>query len=124
MEKKMGSTKYGEITVFGKKNCGLCEAAKDKLRMLELPFNFVDIGPLAEHHEGWRNDGSIEALAANAIFDGHLPIIKMGKKLHTYPQAMRIIKEGDAKSQIKTTTAPTACPVGAGRELVTALIAS
>lgn len=115
----MGSTRYGEITVFGKKNCGLCEAAKDKLRMLELPFNFVDIAPLVEYHDGWRADGSVEALAANAAFDGHLPIIKMGAKLHTYPQAMKIIKEGDAKA--KTIAAPAAAHVGSAREFAPAM---
>ncbi|MEN6550182.1 MAG: glutaredoxin domain-containing protein [Armatimonadia bacterium] len=107
----MRSTKSGEITLFGKKNCGLCTAAKDKLRLMGLPFEFVDIGPLVEHHDGWRNDGSVEALAASTMFEGHLPIFKIAGRFYSYPEAMRLLKGQLQTERPRTSAAPLAAPV-------------
>lgn len=121
-EGRMLSTKSGNITVFGKKNCGLCSAAKDKLRLMELPFEFVDIGPLVEHHEGWRTDGSVEARALSAMFDGHLPILKLDNLPCSYPEAMRLLKAQAAAAQAKSVASaePMAAPVRLERELAPA----
>lgn len=113
-EELMRSTKSGEgIVLFGKKNCNLCTAAKDKLRLLGLDFSFIDLTPLVEHHEGWRTDGSVEALAVSTVFDGHLPIFKIAGRLYSYPEAMRTLKAQLPAEPVRpaTSAAPAAAPV-------------
>ena len=87
----MGSTKYGEITVFGKKNCGLCEAAKDKLRRMGFEYAEHNLSYHIQHHDGWREDGSVEAMAAHTLLNT-LPIFKVEEEFLDYPGAMRELK--------------------------------
>lgn len=82
------------LTVYGKDNCGLCEAAKDKLRKMDVPFESKNIEDHTEHHDGWREDHSCEILAAYMLLDT-LPVIKDGSDYVSYPQLMRRMKRRD-----------------------------
>lgn len=78
------------ITVFGKAGCGICESVKDKLGILNLSFDYVDIEQLAM---GWRGNGVLDALAWYYLHDT-LPAIRIDGVFMTYPEAMKKLKGG------------------------------
>jgi len=80
------------IIVYGKKHCGKCEAAKDKLRKMGFPYEMRDLEHFTTPHEGWRTDGSVELLAASSSLDGTLPILNVEGDLLDYPSAMKRLK--------------------------------
>ena len=80
------------IKVYGKEGCGRCTAAKDKLKMMGFKYEEHDLRYHTALHDNWRNDGSIELLAAHAE-DDSLPLIRIGEKFHDYAGAMKALKE-------------------------------
>ncbi len=80
------------IDIYAKKECGICASAKEKLRLMGLPHKTFDLDKVMEHHEGWREDGSVEVLAAYAMLDSHVPVICIDGEYHDYPGAMRFLK--------------------------------
>lgn len=86
-----------EIKVFGKKDCGLCESAKNKLKLMELEFGSYDIEEFTSYHEGWRTDGSVEVQACYRDINT-LPVLMLDGKAMGYPQAMKQLKKRAAPS--------------------------
>lgn len=82
-----------QIQIFGKKNCNICEKAKEKLRLLGLDFKYSEIEKHTTYHDGWTEDGSVEVMAAYSMYQT-LPIICIDGNYVDYPTAMRIIKSG------------------------------
>lgn len=80
------------VEVYSKKGCRICDAAKDKLERLGVLFRTFDLQEIIAHHSGWREDGSIEVLAAYAMIDNRMPVIRIGGEFHDYPGAMRRLK--------------------------------
>ena len=79
------------IEVYGKKGCGKCEAAKDKLRRMGFEYKEHSLAYHIAHHENWRNDGSVEVMAAHTLLDT-MPLLKIGSEIMDYPGAMRMLK--------------------------------
>ena len=80
------------IKVYGKPGCGLCEAAKQKLKMMGLEYQSLNLADYTELHEGWRQDRSCEILAAYRLID-KMPVVEIDGEYHDYPTAMRQLKE-------------------------------
>ena len=80
------------IRVYGKPGCGLCEAAKQKLKMLGFEYQSFNLADYTEFHEGWRSDRSCEILAAYRLID-KMPVVEIDGGYHDYPSAMRLLKE-------------------------------
>jgi glutaredoxin len=80
------------VNLYGKKDCGLCESAKDKLKKLEVNFQVFELTKFTEHHEGWRDDESVEVLACYSDI-ATLPVIAVDGKAMNYPTAMKLLKE-------------------------------
>ena len=80
------------VHLFGKKGCGKCESAKDKLHRLGVTYKYHDIEYHSTHHEGWKEDGSTKAVAAYFEKDT-LPIFCIDGVWHDYPGAMRELKK-------------------------------
>jgi glutaredoxin len=80
------------IKVYGKPGCGLCSAAKEKLSMLGLEYQSLNLAGYTEFHEGWRNDRSCEILAAYRLID-KMPVVEIDGGFHDYPSAMRLLKD-------------------------------
>ncbi len=83
------------IDVYSKKKCGICSSAKEKLRLMGLAYKTFDLDSAIETHEGWREDGSVEVLAAYTMLDNHVPVICIDGEYHDYPGAMRFLKRLD-----------------------------
>ena len=81
-----------EIVVYGKENCGLCEAAKKKLEIMGVEYCSQSIESIMEHHEGWRDDGACAVSAMYALKET-LPIIQLDGVVMTYPQTMKALKQ-------------------------------
>lgn len=81
------------IAVFSKQGCGKCQAAKEKIRLMNLSYEEHDIEYHTTLHEGWRQDGSVEILSAYTDMDT-LPLIRINGQFHDYSGAMRVLKEG------------------------------
>ena len=88
----------GMVSIYGKKECALCEAAKSKLRMMGVLFESFEIKGFLEHHDGWRNDGSVEIQACyQDIYT--LPVILIDGKAMSYPAAMKLLKPRVKKAE-------------------------
>ena len=76
-----------DVFVYGKKGCGKCEAAKEKLELMGVPYEFRKMKDVL--------DGKIpdkEALVRYALADQELPILVIYGKGYTYPEAMKVLK--------------------------------
>jgi len=92
-----------EITVYSKEKCGKCEAAKEKLEKMGFEYTVEDLEKASEHHEGWRDDGTINLMAAMVLLTptgdpkDALPKIRIGKEYFDYSGAMKELKRRKKK---------------------------
>ena len=77
------------IEVYGKKGCGKCEAAKDKLSRMGFDYKTIDLED--PFPSGWRSNNTTSAMAQYLV-DGTLPIIAIDNEVLSYPQAMKKLK--------------------------------
>jgi len=87
-----------KVRIYSKKDCGICKAAKQKLEILGVKYEEYDLSYYLELHEGWREDGSVEIMAAHATLDT-LPLIRVDESFHDYPTAMKILKNKSQQAQ-------------------------
>ncbi len=80
------------IHIFSKDGCGKCEAAKDKLKKMGFDYKEHNLEYHVEHHEGWRDDGSVDVMAAHSLMDT-LPLFQVNDDFLDYPSAMRKLKK-------------------------------
>jgi glutaredoxin len=92
------------VKVYGKPGCGLCEAAKDKLKKMGLKYEALNLSDFTELHDGWREDNSCEVLAAYMLLD-KLPVVEINGQYMDYPSAMRQLKKRSPVMEKRATTA-------------------
>lgn len=80
------------VLVIGKKKCAVCDAAKNKLELLKIPYDFIDLEEARTPHAGWRTDGSVDALAFFSINNDRVPTIVIDNVTYTYSAAMAHLK--------------------------------
>lgn len=80
------------VEIYGKQNCGLCSAAKDKMERMKIPYEFHDVDVFTNPHEGWRTDGSVDRLAMLALNNFTVPTIVIDGAPFTYSAAMARLK--------------------------------
>ena len=80
------------VELYSMEGCGFCSKAKQKLDILGFPYTDVDINERIKFRPGWREDGSVELLAAFAMADNHPPVIRVGGEYHGYSKAMQVLK--------------------------------
>jgi glutaredoxin len=81
------------VVLYGKKDCGICASAEDKLQRMGVPYEKRDIDYYSNPHEGWRNDESTDVMAMNCLINNHIPMIVVNGKPYDYSGAMRTIKD-------------------------------
>ena len=79
------------IHVYSKPDCGKCEAAKSKLKMMGFSYTEHSLEYHVTHHDGWRQDGSADVMAAHTQMDT-LPLFRLGETFLDYPDAMKALK--------------------------------
>ncbi|MDR2390457.1 MAG: glutaredoxin [Planctomycetota bacterium] len=80
------------IKVYSKPGCGKCAAAKSKLQLMGFDYTEHDLAYHITLHDGWRQDGSADVMAAHTMLDT-LPIFRLDDEFHDYPSAMRKLKD-------------------------------
>ena len=85
-----------KIEVYSKEDCGLCEAAKEKLKLMNLPYEEHDLEYHIAYHEDWREDGSIDVLTARSDLNT-IPLFKIDGEFYAYAEAMKVIKKKTAE---------------------------
>lgn len=80
------------VQIYGKPGCQICEVAKEKMRLLQVEFEFRNIEKALELHDGWRTDGSVAVMAAYHSHNLALPIIFIDGVDYNYPGAMKELK--------------------------------
>ena len=90
------------VNVYGKLDgsCKLCEAAKDKLKMLNVKFTSFELSHYAALHDGWRSDESVEVLACYSDINTY-PVITINGKAMSYPEAIKRLKSNVAPKPAK-----------------------
>lgn len=93
-----------KVNVYGKLDgsCGLCEAAKSKLRLMEIPFQCFELADTVAPHDGWRDDESVEVMTVYSDIDTY-PVITVNGKGMSYPEAMKALKKHPASMPSRTT---------------------
>jgi glutaredoxin len=81
-----------EIIVYGKKKCGKCEAAKDKLTRMGFSYISKDLDYFTSLHDGWRTDGSVQIRAESSFLEETVPMICIDDRFFDYPTAMKFLK--------------------------------
>lgn len=81
------------VRIYGKEECGKCEAAKEKLTRLGVEYEFVYADEIMTPYH-WMIDPQ-EAREVQAIYSqtDTLPIIRIDDTYHTYPEAMAALKK-------------------------------
>lgn len=80
------------VVVYSKTDCTICEAAKDKLKRMELPFEVRDFDQIGLPVPDWRTNGAVEASAYSAQNGGKAPILLINGMPFNYPEAMSELK--------------------------------
>ena len=80
------------VEIYGKKDCGLCLAAKDKMRIMKIPCEVFDVEEIKQGRESWRTDGSVERLARLAYNNFRIPTIVIDGMPYEYSAAMAKLK--------------------------------
>ena len=75
------------VTVWGKDGCGRCEDMFKKIKeRYTIPVNYKDMQFYFDVsdgvHDGWRKDGTIDAMAAYQQLDLAVPIMQVGDKFY------------------------------------------
>lgn len=81
------------VELYGKKNCGICESAKDKMARLKIDYEFFDVDEFTSAAEGWREDGSVNRVALLALNNNSVPTIVIDNVPYTYSKAMAVLKQ-------------------------------
>lgn len=88
-----------EVTIYGKKECGLCDSAKEKMGLLGVGYKFVD---LMQPGDQWRKEGVAEARAYYESLDNQtLPIMCLDGKHMLLPMCVKTIKEMNKQRKVQ-----------------------
>lgn len=103
-----------EIIVYAKKNCGICEGLKDKLRKnLKVAFTECDLDLALQASDTWRDDGSVELSAQHAAINAQIPMILIDGQVYHYAAALKEIKRRLTEGE--KATVPVTVP-GSGKD--------
>jgi hypothetical protein len=81
------------IIVFSKKNCGLCDALKDKLkRIFKVEFVERDIEEALAPGENWRETDVEKVTALHCMVNNKIPMCVIDEVPYDYVGALRVLK--------------------------------
>ena len=80
------------IAIYSKKDCGKCKSAKEKLERMNLHYEEHDMEYHTTYHENWRDDDSVDVLAAHSDMN-ILPLLCVDGVFYDYPEAIKVIKD-------------------------------
>jgi len=85
-----------QITIYGKKGCGKCTAAKDKMRLMGVEYTSANLADFINPTEGWRDGPHREVLAwaadQNASLGDAMPAIQINDRVYDYSGGIKEIR--------------------------------
>lgn len=80
--------------VYGMESCNKCELAKEKLvKHFKIEFEEKSYNNYVTFHDGWREDGSIDVMAARCFHgENAVPLISHNGTIYSYPGLVRTLK--------------------------------
>ena len=82
-----------QIEIFGREKCGICQRFAKRVEEMGFSYNKYNIDNYIVLHDNWRNDGSVEIMAAmHALNNSYPPVIKVNKKFRTFSEAINLLK--------------------------------
>lgn len=81
------------ITIYGKSGCKRCEAAKEKMKLLGVEYDQVNID---KPPDDWRKNGIVDAMAWACRQGGNhipVPIICIDGQHYGYSDGMKALKK-------------------------------
>ena len=96
------------LRLYGKKGCGKCKSAKEKLDRLGVEWEYVD---LESPGLGWRNNGTALAMA---YYNQHeeLPVFIDGQWIGGYPETMKRLKDESKNKKAEKENCGEGCEEG------------
>ena len=83
-----------QVTLYGKTGCQKCDAAKQKLSIMDIPYTFFDLANLRDCYER-RFDGSTDGMAEYERRDASdLPLMLIDGKWFGYSDGIAYLKKG------------------------------
>lgn len=81
------------VIVFSKKNCGLCESLKDKLRnIFKIEFTERDIEESLAPGKDWRQTDVDKVTALHCVINNKIPMCVIDEVPYDYVGALRALK--------------------------------
>lgn len=88
----MTALEFPKIEVFGKDNCPNCEDLTEFLQERHIPHKEHSMDYHGVWHPNWREDGSVEALAAYQ-YSPSLPLVSIDGVFYDADKAKTIIEQ-------------------------------
>ena len=88
----MTALEFPKIEVFGKENCPNCEDLKEFLDAHQVPHTEHSMDYHGVWHQNWREDGSVDALAAYQ-YSPALPLVKIDGVFYDSEKAKTILEQ-------------------------------
>ena len=76
------------ITMYSRENCESCKKIEERLKKRNIEFVKEGVDYYLSPHEGWREDGSADILAALLLNDNNLPVFKLDNEFYTDKEAL------------------------------------
>lgn len=87
--------------MYSKLGCKLCEGFKTKLAVfLKVPYLNRDLQQALTQCETWREDGTVDVMAAHTMIDDNVPLILIDKKPYNYGKALAVITRRLAQGEL------------------------
>jgi glutaredoxin len=82
-----------KVIILGKTECGKCQACKEKMERMQIPYNYIAMDRL----NGWRRHRAAEALAACVMagidFQREIPVVVVDGRAYRYAKGMKVLKK-------------------------------
>lgn len=82
-----------KIDIWGRDNCDVCK--RFIKRVMDMGFSYIlhNIDHYIVLHDGWRNDQSVEVLAAmHCLGNSYPPVVAIDSKFMTFAGALNFLK--------------------------------
>jgi len=88
----MTALEFPTVEVFSKEHCPNCEDLKEFLQERQIPHREHSMDYHGVWHEGWRDDGSVDALAFYQCTPV-LPLVKIDGAFYNANKAREILEQ-------------------------------
>lgn len=79
------------ITIYGRDKCEECAKVKKRIAGADMEYKEENIDNYITPHPGWRDDNSIDIMAALLDANNDLPVIRIENEFYTCREGMIVL---------------------------------